>query len=143
MLALKEVVEMTARKRFEFALSPLWRPLLFPIRATEERSVIELDTDELHVSFGVFDYHFPLDAVEDVKLSDWPIWAGVGARTNFRGVVGLVGTYVNVVEITFKEPQRVRMLVRVPCKRLFVSVEDPHEFVAAVRRKLTVEAKAA
>jgi len=35
------------------------------------------------------------------------------------------------------------MFVRVPSKRLFVSVEDPHDFVAAVRRKATLEAKAA
>jgi hypothetical protein len=134
---------MTARKRFPFALSPVWRPLLVPIRATEKRSFLEVDADELHVTFGVFNYHFPLDEVEDVKLSAWPLWAGVGARTNFRGVVGLVGTYVNVVEVIFREPQQLRMLVRVPCKKLFVSVEDPHEFVAALRRKLTVQAKAA
>jgi len=29
----------------------------------------------------------------------------IRARTSLRGVVGLVGTYVNVVEVTFKEPQ--------------------------------------
>jgi hypothetical protein len=134
---------MTARKRFDFALSPVWRPLLLPIGATEKRSFLELDADELHVKFGVFDYRFPLDEVEDVKLSSWPIWAGVGARTNLRGVIGLVGTYVNVVEVDFKEAQQVRMLARVPCKRLYVSVEDPHEFMTALRRRLTVQAKAA
>jgi hypothetical protein len=135
---------MTARKRFHFALSPLWRPLLLPVRATEKRSFLEVDPDEFHVTFGMFDYHFPLDEVEDVKLATWPLWAGVGARTNFRGVVGLIGTFVNVVKIDFKEAQQVRMLVRVPCKTLYVSVEDPHEFMAALRRKLTtVQAKAA
>jgi hypothetical protein len=36
------------------------------------------------------------------------------------------------------------MLVRVPCKKLYLSVEDPHEFVAALRRRLTkASAKAA
>jgi hypothetical protein len=134
---------MTARKHFPFALSPVWRPFLLPIRATEKRSFIEIDSEELHVAFGLFDYHFPLDAVEDVKLSSWPLWAGIGARTNFRGVVGLLGTYVNVVEIDFSAPQQVRMLTRVPCKKLYVSVEDAHEFVAALRRRLTAVAKAA
>ena len=134
---------MTARKRFPLALSPMWKPLLVPIRATEERSVAEVDGDEVHVTFGMFDYHFPLDAVESVRLANWPIWGGIGARTNFRGNIGLIGTYVNVVEITFSEPQQVRMLVRVPCKRLFVSVEDPHEFMAVMRRRTAAPAKAA
>jgi hypothetical protein len=125
------------------ALSPVWKPLLFPIRVSDERSTVSVDSDDVHVTFGMFDYHFPVDAVESARLANWPLWAGIGARTDFRGTVGLVGTYVNVVEITFKDAQQVRMLFRVPCKRLFVSVEDPHEFMAALRRRTPASAKAA
>jgi hypothetical protein len=136
---------MTSRTlRFPILISPLWRYLLLPFGATAERSFAALKDGELQVRFGrLFDHHFPLEEIESVSLGHWPVWAGVGWRANFRGTVGLIGTYVNVVEIQFKEPQRVRMLVPVRCERLYLSVEEPHEFISAVTKRLTVEAKAA
>lgn len=136
---------MTGRSlRFPILISPLWRYLLLPFGATPARSFAELKDGELHVRFGrLFDHRFPLEEVESVSLGHWPVWAGVGWRTNFRGSVGLIGTYVNTVEVRFKEPQRVRLLVPVRCERLYLSVEDPHDFISAVVRRLTVEAKAA
>ena len=130
-------------KHFPIAISPLWRPLLLPLGVSAKRSYAEISEGELHVCFGPFDYYFPLDAVEDATLARWPLWAGVGARTNFRGVVGLIGTYVNVVEIRFKEPQQIRMLLRVPCSRLFLSLGEPHSFINAVTRRRTAEMRAA
>jgi hypothetical protein len=125
---------MTTTKRFDFAISPVWRPGLLLIGVTPKRSFIEVDDEELHVSFGPLKYHFPLDAIQDAALSHWPLWAGIGARTNFRGAVGLVGTYVNVVKVTFKEPQQLRLLVRTTCKELFVSVEEPHALITALKK---------
>jgi hypothetical protein len=131
--------------KFQMALSPVWRPLLWPIGVTAESAFAEVSEDDFHVCFGrFFDYHFPVEEVEKVTPGRWPVWAGVGARTNFRGAVGLIGTYVNVVEAVFKEPQRIRMVVPLRCKRLFFSVEDPHAFVSAFRKYTIVEqAKAA
>lgn len=131
--------------KFPMALSPVWRPMLWPIGVTEQSAFAELSGESFDVRFGrFFDYHFPLEEVEKVTLGRWPVWAGVGARTNFRGTVGLIGTYVNVVEVVFKTPQRIRMVVPVRCKRLFFSVEDPHAFIAAFRKYTTAEqAKAA
>jgi len=135
---------MTAKiQHFGFAISPVWRPALLPLGVTANRAYMEVGAEDLHVRFGFFDYHFALDEIEDAVVSRWPVWAGVGARTNFRGVVGLLGSYVNVVEIRFKEPQQVRLLARVPCRRLFISVEEPHAFIAALKRRATGEAKAA
>jgi len=131
--------------KFPMALSPVWRPLLWPIGVTGESAFAEISDGDFHVYFGrFFNYHFPVEEVEKVELGHWPVWAGIGARTNFRGTVGLIGTYVNVVEVVFKEPQRIRMVVPVRCKRLFFSVEDPHAFVSAFRKYTIVEqAKAA
>src|SRR5689334_18136641 len=103
---------MTTTKRFAVAISPVWRPALLVMGVTPKRSYVEVDEEDMHVSFGRLEYYFPLEAVEDIRLSNWPLWAGIGARTNFRGKVGLVGTYVNVVKITFKEPQQMRLLFR-------------------------------
>jgi hypothetical protein len=130
--------------RFPILISPLWRYLLLPFGATPARSFAEIKDGELHVRFGrLFDHRFPLEEVESVSLGHWPVWAGVGWRTNFRGSVGLIGTYVNTVEVHFKEPQRVRLLIPVRCDRLYLSLEEPHDFISAVTRKATVEAKAA
>jgi len=130
--------------RFPILISPLWRYLLLPFGATAARSFAEIKDGELHVRFGrLFDHCFPLEEVESVSLGHWPVWAGIGWRTNFRGSVGLIGTYVNTVEVRFKEPQRVRLLVRVRCERLYLSVEDPHAFISAVSKRQTIEAQAA
>lgn len=134
---------MTTTKRFALAISPVWRPALLVLGVTPKRSYIEIGEEDAHVCFGRLEYYFPLEAVENVALSNWPLWAGIGARTNFRGTVGLVGTYVNVVKITFKEPQQMRLLVRTACKQLFLSVEEPHAFIAALKKHAPAHARAA
>lgn len=137
---------MTAKrkaKRYPVLISPLWRLMLRPFGATPERCFVEVGDEELRVSFGrAFDGTFPLDTVEGASLAHWPLWAGVGPRY-FRGTVGLIGSYVNTVEVRFKEPQRVRMLLPVRCKRLLLSMEDPRAFIAALEKQPAVEAKAA
>ena len=122
-------------QRFPILISPLWRPFLFPFGATPERAFAAIEDNHLHVRFGrLFDHRFPLKAVEGVAPSHWPVWAGVGWRTNLRGTIGLVGSYVNIVEIRFKEPQRVRLLFPFTCKRLALSLEEPRDFIAALAR---------
>lgn len=119
--------------RFPILISPLWRLLLLPFGGTPRRSFAEVEDGQLHVRFGwLFDHRFPLADVEAASPSHWPVWAGVGWRTSFRGTVGLIGTYVNIVEVRFKKPQRVRMLVPMTCRRLYLSLEEPRDFVAAV-----------
>ena len=133
MIAQKKEVAMS-NKRFAMAVSPVWRPALLVMGVTPKRSFVEIGDEDLHVSFGRFEYQFPIEAIEEVAISKWPVWAGVGARTNFRGTVGLIGTYVNVVKVTFKEPQQMRLLVKTSCRSLYFSLEEPHSFVAAVHR---------
>ena len=119
--------------RFPILMSPLWRPLLLPFGGTSQRSYVELEDGVLHVRFGwLFDHRFPLDQVEAASPSHWPLLGGIGWRTNFRGTVGLIGTYVNVVEIRFKERQRLRMLLPTSCERIYISLQEPHNFIAAL-----------
>ena len=95
----------------------------------------------LHVRFGwLFDHRFPLSEVEAASPSHWPLWGGIGWHTNFSGTVGLIGTYVHVVEVRFKERQRVRIILPTPCERLYVSVEEPREFIAALGRAIATDA---
>jgi hypothetical protein len=115
-------------------ISPLWRPFLVPFGATAGRSYADVEDGQLHVRFGfLFNGKFPLEKVESVTPSHWPLWAGVGWRTSFRGTVGLVGTYVNIVEIRFTEPVPVNMVIPQRCKQLYISVTDPQGFIGALR----------
>ena len=127
--------------RFPILMSPLWRPLLLPFGGTPDRSYAEIVDGELRVRFGwLFDQRFPLSAIEGASPSHWSVWAGIGWRTNFRGTVGLIGTYVNIVEVRFREPQRVRMVLSFACRRLFISLEEPREFIDALRGAGAAEA---
>jgi len=122
--------------RFPILISPLWRPFLLPFGATAERSFAEIEDGQLHVRFGaLFDQRFPLEQVEGAGQAHWPLWAGVGWRTSFRGTIGLIGTYVNIVEVRFKQPQRVRLVVPQRCRRLVLSLEDPRGFIAALSER--------
>lgn len=102
---------------------------------TREQAYTEISADaELHVEFGpVFDEWFRLEDIEEAVPAVWPLWAGIGPRTNFRGAVGIVGTYANVVMVRFKRSQVVRLLmVRVTCDRLYISLQDPRGFISAI-----------
>ncbi len=127
--------------RFPILISPLWRPLLLPFGGTPARAFAELEDGQLHVRFGwLFDHRFSLGDVEAASPSHWPVWAGIGWRTSFRGTVGLIGTYVNIVEVRFKEPQRVRMVVPMTCRRLYLSLDEPRDFITALREATEAEA---
>lgn len=126
--------------RFPILISPLWRPFLLPFGGTPERSYVELEDGTLHVRFGwLFDQRFPLSDVEGASPSHWPVWAGIGWRTNFRGTVGLIGTYVNIVEVRFKQPIRARLLLPLRCERLYLSLEQPGDFAGALREATVAE----
>ena len=127
--------------RFPMLLSPFWRPLLLPLGGTPGRSYAEIEDGQLHVRFGLlFDQRFPLDEIEAAAPSHWPVWAGIGWRASFRGTVGLIGTYVNIVEVRFKQRQRVRMVLPVPCRRLFISLAEPRDFISALQGASAAEA---
>ncbi len=123
-------------KRFPVLIRGRWWPLLIPFGVTQERAFVQVGERELRVCFGpLFDYRFPLGAVETVATMRWPWWAGIGPRVDFRGTVAFVGAYENTVEVRFKERQRLRMLAPLPCDRLVVSLEDPEAFIAALEKR--------
>ena len=134
-----ESIKHARPKRFPVLIRGRWWPLLIPFGVTQERAFVQVGERELRVCFGpLFDYRFPLEAVETVAPSRWPLWAGIGPRVDFRGTVAFVGAYEKTVEVRFKERQRVRMIVPVPCQRLVLSLEDPEGFVAALVKRVAM-----
>ena len=107
------------------------------------RSYVGREDGALQVRFGwLFDHRFPLGQVEAASPSHGPLLGGIGLRTNVRGTVGLIGTYVNVVEIRFKERQRLRMLLPTSCERLSLSLAEPRDFIAALGQATAAGASA-
>jgi hypothetical protein len=118
---------------FPILVSPIWRPLLLFVGVSPERAYAEIDEGMLHIRFGIFRHEFPLSEIESAGKEDWPYWGGIGWRANWLGTIGIIGTYVNVVRLQFKERQLVDALfVPVPCNSLSLSMENPRSFIAAL-----------
>jgi hypothetical protein len=118
---------------FPLRITPILRPLLFPLRASGERAVARVGGGRIEVEFGVlFLGSFPLEQVEHVSRSLWPWWAGIGLQLGPRGRVGLIGSLDGVVCIHFNRAQRVRAPFPWRCRELHVSLLDPTGFIATV-----------
>jgi hypothetical protein len=138
---------MTARpkrQRFPMRLTLLGRLMAAPLVVKKERAYVDVTERDVHVLFApAFDERFPLSQIEEAVPAVWPIWAGIGPRTNFRGAVGIVGSYRNTVELRFKEAQEVRVVAMpVKCERLYISMEDPEAFIAALTARLEQKPRA-
>ena len=119
--------------RFPILRSPWWAPLLLLFGATPGRSYVELADDRLVARFGwLFHYSFPLADIEGAGRRSWPLLYGIGWRTNLFGVIGLIGSHRNVVEVRLKRRRWVWMLLPLSCNRLAVSLEDPEAFLEAL-----------
>ena len=120
--------------RSQIRVDPVWRPFVFIGGATKANSYVEVTDEGVHFRFGLlFDRTVPISDVKEVFPRSWPLWYGIGWRSNLRGVIGLVGSYTGVVEVRLNK--RGRAWGVLPCDRIAVSLEDPEGFIAAVEGK--------
>ena len=80
-----------------------------------------------------------LSGIESVAKGRWPWYYGLGWRSNLFGLVGIVGSYSGVVEIRFKQRQRVSGILpflKLGCDRLMVSLDEPDDFIEALSRAI-------
>jgi hypothetical protein len=124
----------TKGHRFGMRITPLSQALLIPFGVSSRRAYAQIRDGELHMRFGpMFDERIMLENIERAEVARWPRWAGVGPRANFRGTLGLVSSYGNVVKLTFKEPIDVHLyMVPVNARRLYLSLENPDEFLKTI-----------
>jgi hypothetical protein len=119
--------------RFPILISPIWRPLLLVLGVSPERAYVDIDEGLLRVRFGVLNHEIPLSQIESAAKADWPLWGGIGWRATWLGSIGIIGTYVNVVRLQFKERRTLQaLMLPVPCDRLSLSMENPKAFLAAL-----------
>lgn len=120
-------------QRFKIRIDSWWQPLLLPGGATDDNSYVEISDESVRMRFGwLFDHTFGLDDIESVHESSWPIWYGVGWRTNFLGMFGLIGSHRGVVEVKLRRAHRAWGVLR--CQRIAVSLEEPQRFVEAIAK---------
>jgi len=130
-------VESTASEatRFPIRRDPLWVPLLLLLGATSDRSYVELADDRLVARFGwLFHHSFPLIDIEGAGPRSWPLLYGIGWRSNLIGLIGLIGSHQNVVEVRLKRRRWIWMLLPLSCNRLAVSLEDPEALLEALAK---------
>lgn len=126
---------MSEATRFPIRRDPWWAPLLLLLGATPGRSCVELADDRLVARFGwLFHHGFPLADIEGAGRRSWPLLYGIGWRTNLFGVIGLIGSRGNVVEVRLRRRRWIWMLLPLSCNRLAVSLEDPEAFLEALAR---------
>ena len=127
--------------RFHIRIDPLWRPLLLLGGATHDNSFVEITPDTVTFRFGFFfSRAYPRDQIFGAAQRNWPLWMGVGWRHNLRGVVGLIGSYNDVVEVRVPGKSRV---IGLSFDRIAVSVKDPEGLIAALTPKAAPRAGAA
>ena len=130
------------QRRFLIRREAWLQPLLWLVGLVRDsNSYVAIEGERLRVRFGWFFHQtFALSDIEGVEAMRWPWYYGLGWRSNLVGLVGVVGSMRGVVAIRFRERQRVGgivPLVKLRCDRLAVSVREPEELVAALRRTVT------
>lgn len=118
-------------KRFQIRVDPIWRPFVLVGGAVRSNTYVDVDEEAVTFHFGyLFNHTEDRDDITSVKKRDWPWWMGIGWRTNMRGLVGIVGSYRNVVEVSFVGETPAWGFFKL--NRIAVSLEDPDGFIAAL-----------
>ncbi len=116
---------------FSIRRDPTWRPLLVLFGGSADDSYVEITNESVRFRFGRwFDRTVPRSNIEVASRREWPWWMGVGWRTDMRGLVGLIGSSMGVVEVKLREPARRWGIF--PCESIAVSLDDPIGFIEAL-----------
>ena len=93
-----------------------------------------LGDDGMHFRFGfAFNRTVPYELVAAVFPRSWPLLNG-SWRSNLRGVLGLTGSYHDVVEVRLQK--RIDNWAGVfPVDRIAVSLEEPEAFIEELSRR--------
>jgi hypothetical protein len=120
--------------RFQIRITDnfLLEPLLNTFGVRRESSFVELTEASLVISMGRwFHETIPLSAISAIAPSDWPWWGGLGVKLGHHGV-GVVGAAEGIVNLKLKAPTKVHVVTVVEVEQLWLSMEEPEGFLAAL-----------
>ena len=126
--------------RFQMRIDRVWVPAVLVGGATQSNSYVDVTPEAVTFHFGyIFNHTQSRDEIRDVRARSWPWWMGIGWRSNLRGLLGLVGSYRNVVEISFGRRSLAWGIL--PMDRIAISVEDPQGLIEALKPPPSAKAK--
>ncbi len=126
--------------RFQMRVDRVWAPMMLVGGATRSNSYVDVTPEAVTFHFGyLFNHTEDREDIQEAKARSWPWWMGIGWRSNLRGLVALVGSYRNVVEVSFES--RSRAFGFLPMNRIAVSLEDPEGFIKALEPPAPAAAK--
>ena len=126
--------------RFQMRIDRLWAPGMLIGGATHSNSYVDVTPEAVTFHFGyLFNHTESREDIRDVKARSWPWWMGIGWRSNLRGLIGLVGSYQNVVEVSLGRRSLVWGVL--PMERIAISVEDPEGLMKALKPPASPKAK--
>ncbi len=126
--------------RFQMRIDRLWAPGMLIGGATHSNSYVDVTPEAVTFHFGyLFNHTESREDIRDVKARSWPWWMGIGWRSNLRGLIGLVGSYQNVVEVSLGRRSLVWGVL--PMERIAISVEDPEGLMKALKPPASAKAK--
>ncbi len=118
--------------RFQMRIDRIWAPAVRLGGATSNNSYVDVTAEAVTFHFGyLFNHTESREDIREVKARRWPWWMGIGWRSNLRGLLGLVGSYRNVVEVNFDSRSRAWGIL--PMNRIAISVEDPEGLIEALK----------
>jgi hypothetical protein len=127
--------------KFPIRIDTIWRGPLLTQGVTPGNSYVTLTDDGVHFRCGpLFNRTVPYSQIANVFPRSWPALYGIGLRSNLRGVIGLIGSYHDVVEVRLTKRIR-NWILLFPCDRISVSLEDPERFVEELARRIGLDAE--
>ena len=112
------------------ALAFLWA---FAAALRAPTSFVAVAEDRTRIRFaGFIDTVIANDDILSARLVNWPLWGGIGIRTNFRGHVTLSTTVGEAVELELRTPVRVTIIPgiwRTRANRLTLTIRNPQKLV--------------
>lgn len=122
-----------AKERFPIALGPRSRPLLrLFFRVTPERAYVDLGEELLEARFGFGHVRTPVANITRWRIEGpWHWITAIGIRRSIRhGDFTFGGTHTGGVRLDFRAPVHA---IGFDIPALYVTVEDPERFTAALR----------
>jgi hypothetical protein len=113
-----------------FGVAFLW---CFAAALRAPTSFVAVAEERTRIRFaGFVDTVVANNDILSAKTTKWPIWGGIGIRTNFRGHVALCSAWGEAVEMDFRHPIRIWVIPRlwkVQATRLTVSIRNGEKLV--------------
>jgi hypothetical protein len=132
-----EEVDLKALRRFQVQYYR-WSRVLFAIGGHGPRvTYVDVSAETVYVRAGwIFRMDIPRSSLRRAFRRSNPWWNMGGTQTNMLGCWAVSGSYRNIVALDLDPKARGRLFSLFPISacRLFLSLEDPDGFLAAIQQ---------